>query len=123
MNRCVISPEEKVFTLKRAGLLTVIQDPICLSHKLLSECLIGDEVISSVLAARFQGKFVQNVIILEAVAGQIKVERQSFVTFLQVLETELYMKDMVKKIKDAYSESEGVVLSFITWLGETMPML
>lgn len=91
----------------RSNLLRIIQDPIALSHRLLSEGLVAEEVVGKVLAARIEGITTQNAIILQAVAGQIEVKRETFVTFFHVLETEGYMQHMVQKLKETYTKGGG----------------
>lgn len=101
------TPEEVTFRKCRSNLLDSIQDPISLSHNLLSEGLVAEEIIGKVLAARIEGPHIQNAIILEAVRGQIKVNSERFVAFLHVLETKPYMNDMVQKLKEMYTKVGG----------------
>jgi len=93
------STESCVLRKHYNGLCEIIQSADYLALDLYSEGLIGREVRDNVHASKVTTD--KNIKLLAAVERTVRMNPDQFHEFLQILEKESYLQDIVKRMKDS----------------------
>ncbi|KAL5505894.1 hypothetical protein EMCRGX_G007433 [Ephydatia muelleri] len=98
--------QKRILSENYAELVRVIQDPANLAASLFARGIISDTVMDEIQSL-FVSKQKMNIVLINAVESQLLVNPSAFEVLMEVMEGEVYLSPIVKKMR-AMSSSPGM---------------